>query len=230
MIQSMALDPLQLLFIAGGSIISLIIVLAVLAHLRGEKRLREWSKQVAGELGFDHQEQDPALVHRICAQGLPLQGSRSPKAQSIISGTVGDLRVSCCDFSHVVQQGKSSQRVKQTLVLVELSAARFPAFRLGTQTVFHRLGQKFGMHDIDFEEHPAFSRRFTLSGPDEAAIRACFTPDIIERFERLPTGIHVDSSGDRIMFYRPRMRAQSPREMADLIVDGAALASELAGG
>ena len=71
--------------------------------------------------------------------------------------------------------------------------------------MFHKIGQAFGFQDIDCDSHPDFSKQYLLRGPDEPAIRALFTSEVLAAFESLHR-VSVEASGDRLIFYRARKR------------------------
>ena len=80
-----------------------------------------------------------------------------------------------------------------------------PSFELRPEHMFHKIGQALGYQDIDFDSHPTFSKQFLLRGPNEAAIRDFFTPELLEFFESHP-GVSVEAAGDRMIFYRASKR------------------------
>jgi MFS superfamily sulfate permease-like transporter len=58
-----------------------------------------------------------------------------------------------------------------------------PTFRLEKEDFWDKISVTEIYKDIDFDSHAKFSSRYLLKGPDEAAIRTFFTPEIIEFFE-----------------------------------------------
>jgi hypothetical protein len=64
-----------------------------------------------------------------------------------------------------------------------------------------KLGQLFGVTDIDLEAAPRFNSMFRLRGENEAAIRTIFTPPLIAHCEQLP-GIWIGGAVDSFVVYR----------------------------
>ena len=222
-------DPFIVLCAAIIAAVALIVVLSITMTVRGERSRATTAKALAAELEmtYTNEDRDLARGRRI---GLgDLSQNRSVRIRHLVRGEVGDLTMTLCDYSYLYSAGKTSHRAAQTLMIVEVPGNRLPVFRLGTQTLLHTIGRKLGMHDIDFEAHPAFSRRFTLSGPDESAIRARFTPEVIALIESFPQGMRVESTGNCLLLYRYHKRIERPDDLAALITDSAALATELIG-
>lgn len=76
------------------------------------------------------------------------------------------------DYRFTVSTGKSARVIRQTVFFVQSKELALPIFRMRPENLFHRVGEYLGLQDIDFEEHPAFSRNYRLHGPDEDYIRA----------------------------------------------------------
>ena len=93
-----------------------------------------------------------------------------------------------------------------------------PEFELRPEHFFHKIGQALGYSDIDFETHPEFSRRYLLRGPDEAAIRDFFQPELLSFFES-NQGVSLEASGDRLIYYRARKRIK-PEEVRAFMEEG----------
>jgi hypothetical protein len=84
--------------------------------------------------------------------------------------------------------------------------------------------------DIDFDEHLAFSDRYTLRGADEDATRALFTRELIDFWMSLPPEhrLAAQAGGKSVLVYRePRWRdgreGQLPPEHYARFVEEAAL-------
>lgn len=79
-----------------------------------------------------------------------------------------------------------------------------PVFSMEKEGVFDKIFDKVmalsGYRDIDFEMYGDFSSKFLLMGNDEKAIRAFFTPEIIQFFEQNPID-HVESNGEAILLF-----------------------------
>jgi hypothetical protein len=123
-----------------------------------------------------------------------------------------ELRMTLFDHVYTVGYGKSSQQYKQTVSRMQSSVLNLPSFILFPETFFSKLGKLFGGKDINFPEAPLFSKKYILRGPDEAAIRALFTPALLQFFEQQQRPLIIDAAGDTLFAHRTSRRAK-PEEI-----------------
>ena len=97
----------------------------------------------------------------------------------------------------------SSEIFHATLMSLRLPK-RLPKFVLEKEgyldKLFDRVLAITGYKDIDFENHPGFSKKFLLLGKNEQEIRAIFTPALIEFIENEPI-YHIECNGDALLVF-----------------------------
>ncbi len=174
-----------------GIIVPLVIV-GIVALIAGgiawayvhEKKRRETLQQVAQQMGFSFEPKGPppgAMGFGDC----PLfKSGRSKRIYNVMQGAVADVQLHLFDYKYTVGSGKNSTTYNQTVAVFEMTQIKLPQFRLGPEGFFHKIGEMFGMQDIDFDTHPTFSKKYRLTSDDEATIRAAFTPTVLEFFEQ----------------------------------------------
>jgi MFS superfamily sulfate permease-like transporter len=86
-----------------------------------------------------------------------------------------------------------------TYLRINLKAIKLPAFRISIESGMDKLAEKLGAQDIDFPDFPKFSMNFLLQGADEVAIRAFFTPAIIQLLEANPD-VTGECAGNALLF------------------------------
>ncbi|HEY0404709.1 MAG TPA: hypothetical protein VGC89_03215, partial [Pyrinomonadaceae bacterium] len=64
-----------------------------------------------------------------------------------------------------------------------------------------------GYQDIDFVNHPTFSSKYLLRGPDEPAIRNAFNEAALAYYEN-NLKLCTDGGGNEIFFYRQNVRVE----------------------
>jgi hypothetical protein len=134
-------------------------------------------------------------------------------------GRTQDLDVAVFDYRYTTGHGKHARTWRTSVVCLRAEGLDVPDFRLRPETFWQRVGTAlFGFQDIDFDSHPAFSAAFQLKGPDEDAVRAAFTPAVLEHFERDP-GLSTEGSGDTLVVYRHASRV-GPDRVRDLMAEG----------
>lgn len=105
-----------------------------------------------------------------------------------------------------------SDPFRQTLAAFHLADARLPTFSIS----LHRRVQ-IAPGDIDLPEHPEFSDRYLLRGPDEERVRELFGPRLIRVWERLDPDQRwaAAGAGSSLVIYRePKSRTTRDREVA----------------
>ena len=72
-----------------------------------------------------------------------------------------------------------------------------PRFVLRPEILFHRMGDVVGLHDIDFDSHPQFSKKYLLRGTADEKVRELFRHDVLDVFEDIE---RVSAEGLRDQF------------------------------
>jgi len=104
------------------------------------------------------------------------------------------------DYEYATGHGKSRRQYKQTIFAVRSAHLDLPYFALYPEGFFSFLGEMIGYNDIDFGSHPAFSKRYKLSGQNEAHIRHVFQPQILSRLE-MAGNLNIDGGGNYLFVY-----------------------------
>jgi hypothetical protein len=99
-----------------------------------------------------------------------------------IKDSMYDSQVRVFDYKFIVGGGNSTRRISQTVFLVDSKKLGLPHFSMKPENFFHKIGEKLGMQDIDFEEYPAFSDQYLLRGEDEGLIRSTMSPEMLQFF------------------------------------------------
>jgi len=91
-----------------------------------------------------------------------------------------DIRI--FDYHYTTGSGKSSTTYEQTVFFIQTKKLNLPELYLQPEHFFHRIGNYFGIEDIDFQEHPKFSKQYWLKGNDEARIRQEMNEEVLHFF------------------------------------------------
>ncbi|RMF41497.1 MAG: hypothetical protein D6753_09510 [Planctomycetota bacterium] len=171
-----------------------------------EKKRRAAIMQFASQLGLSY---SPSLLPGDDGvfQRFPISNrGRGRKATDAIVADSGEVRMVIFDYRYTTGSGKNSTTYRQTVALVHVPGLNLPEFALQPESFVHRLGEFFGVKDIDFDDDPTFSKKFLLQGADEEAIRAYMTPQ--RRRALLEYGdTCIEANGDDFLFYRTGKRA-----------------------
>ena len=93
------------------------------------------------------------------------------------------------------------------------------------EKIFDRVMALTGYKDVDFEMYPDFSKKFLITGKNEAEIRSFFSEERIRFFESRQI-YHVESNGEAIMLFDKIKLARTDETIA-FIEYGKALAKLL---
>ncbi|MBT5378865.1 MAG: hypothetical protein HOL08_07415 [Opitutae bacterium] len=97
--------------------------------------------------------------------------------------------------------GEKGRTYRQTVVMLESKELDFPAFDIRPENIFHKIASVVGYKDIDFKEHPLFSKKYLLRGAEEEQIRNLMGTGLLEFLES-QKGVSMECDGTRIIYYR----------------------------
>jgi hypothetical protein len=173
----------QWILLGGG--LALVGALALVARA-AERRRREAYEQHCLIRGFQFEPARPEGERRYREFFEPFNQGRSRHWGYTISGQLRGVAFTAFEYKWVTGGGKSSHTHTIGGLVWERDEAPLPTFILSPEGWFTRLGEVFGMQDIDFAESPDFSRAYRLKGPNEVAIRALFTLEVRQFFAATP--------------------------------------------
>jgi hypothetical protein len=175
------------------------------ATIRARKARTEAMRLVASTMGFAFEEK--TAPEALGAFPL-LEHGRGREGRNVLTGTLASRPVTICDYRYVVQSGKSSHEVRQTVVVFTDAQPGLPDFELRPENVFHKLGAVFGYQDIDFDSSEEFSKQYLLRGTDEEAIRRVFNSGVLMLLSAQP-GWSVQASAGRLMVFHAAKVAEA---------------------
>ncbi|MCW8875487.1 MAG: hypothetical protein OQK51_00405 [Kangiellaceae bacterium] len=180
-----------------------------------EKVRSEATKKIAINLGFDF-EAKPDLVAVDYYQHFQLfqQGSRR-RITDLMSKKSGEDFIKVFRYQHAKFDGDKRRVSIQRIVSFTNFNYQFPEFDLKPEHIFHEIGNLIGYQDIDFVEHPSFSKKYLLQGRNERAIRKLFAPGLLEYIENRE-GIFVEARGNTLIFYREYYQLE-PEQITDFL-------------
>ena len=117
-------------------------------------------------------------------------------------------RITLFDFDYTSGDDERSRTIYQTVARIQSPQLRLPSFVLRPESFLSKAAKLVGYDDINFAEHPEFSRRYLLSGQDQAAVRRVFTPAVIQFCEAHPKLV-IEANGDRMVVYRQGVRVKT---------------------
>jgi hypothetical protein len=201
--------------IAG--VLSVLVTIWLTAR-RYEKNRTAELQTVADEMGILFTPHgDPSLQQSLRALPLFNQG-RGRKIKNLMRGTTEELDLAIFGYQFTTGHGKHQTTHTQTVVSFQSPQLSLPDFTLSPENLFHKIGQKMGYQDIDFESHPKFSADYLLRGSNESRIRELMRPEILDYLESQQK-LCVQASANRLIVFRSRKRVKAA-EIRDFMEDG----------
>ena len=202
--------------IAVGVIALVGTIIAVNKHL--EKVRREALEKFAEELSLnffaDGHEQ---LMNKVNDFKL-FNSGHSRKMANVILGETEIVNVAIFDYRYTTGSGKHQHTHHQTVVAMDSSDLNIPSFTMRPESLFDWFGSVLGLQDIDFDEHPKFSKMFVLKGENEEAIREFFDMELLDFFAERK-GITFEGSPGRFIYFKGG-KATKPEEMRSYLEEG----------
>jgi hypothetical protein len=98
----------------------------------------------------------------------------------VMTGIFNDLEVSIMDYSCCVGAGRYANVFQQTVFVVHNALPGVPRFLLYTPGLMDRLIRKLFDKSVSIPGEEEFNKCFMLGAADAAAMRALFTPDVVD--------------------------------------------------
>jgi hypothetical protein len=198
-----------------------------------KKRRGAALQAAAEELKFEFEpEGDRSLVHRLAGFDLTscYRSFGNTPIRNVLRREANGREITIFDY-RMRKQHSDDSPTTMTLLLLESEELDLPAFVARPESLFQKLGSVLGGADINFPEHPEFSRKYLLRGEDEEQIRQLMTDEVIRAFERHTgigiTGISVEGRGRRLLVYR-FLRTICASELPEFLAAGLEIAEPMA--
>ena len=187
------------------------------------KRARTESlRQTAAQLGLEFNVSDEWGLRALLRDFELFQKGGRRRLTNLMSKTTGLLeeKITICDYQFTISTGKSSTTHYQTIFFIQSKELGLPKMLIYPENFFHKIGNLFGMQDIDFEEWPEFSKRFLVQG-DEWGVRRIMD-EKLTNFFLMEKKWCMESLGYYLVFYR-RKALVKPESIKELFNKGMTL-------
>lgn len=165
------------------SFFSLFVFLRFIRPKKLQRKRTTALEKVAMELGIAF---DPLDEKNILNQfsAFPLFGAgRDPKTViNIFSGNTAEVHFSIFDYSYNTGRGRRRWYYRQTVIAMQSEQLQCPAFHLRPESKRDIIGSVLQLQDIDFDDHPEFSKAFVLKSDAEDGTRKFFDQELLDFF------------------------------------------------
>jgi len=171
---------------------------------RWDSKRSQAAARLASEMGYQFEAGGASLEEKILQSGFDVfRRGHSKSIRNLLYGPYRDSTMMIFDYGYVTGYGRRRVHHWQTLILFSWGQLRLPEFTLRPQGTLDTFTAQVLNSGIDFEECPGFSRRYHLTGWNEAAIRQVFPP-IATRLCGYQSQLVVESNGFRLLVHKPR--------------------------
>lgn len=183
-----------------------------------EKKRQKALREIAQGLDMQFSATaDEDLLSKLQSCSLFTKGGHR-KAKNVMAAHGDSARTSIFDYEYTIGGGQDAQTHRHTVLAIEPSTMRAPAFTLEPAGLFAKLSKVFGSRPISFDDDPGFGRLFRLTSEEEDAVRAFFTAEVRELCKHRP-GVTVAIADGVFFFYRGPKR-ERPEDIRALVSDG----------
>ena len=216
--------PRELYFVVGAALVVGLLIWG--SRLKAKRRSRAF-EQAADDLGlaFRGDALHGDIMSSLRGTVSLFDQGRRRKITNAMSGQIEDLQLHVFDYRYTTGSGRNSRTHHQTVVALHVANDSIPRFELRPERFFHKIASVLGYQDIDLEEHPTFSKRYLLRGPDEESIRALMTLEIIDHLLGAKD-ICVEYAGGWMALYRRHARVK-PESLPSFIDEAFSISNRL---
>jgi MFS superfamily sulfate permease-like transporter len=160
----------------------------------------------ANEYTFYPQKVRNALKYK----DFPIQtGANILYEENVLSRYTDLARIEVSDMT--LTEGALQAKSDTHITVSHISEIEIPIpdFALEPEGLWSKVSEFASGKDIDFTDHPNFSKKYYLRGPDEDAVRNFFTDNLIRFFESHDE-IHVECHKHRLLIYVKRDLLELP--------------------
>lgn len=173
------------------------------------------------DMGFDLKTYKPFELG-LSEMNLFKRG-RSHKIKNLMRGNFADTNCMLFDYRYTTGSGKNSRTHNQTVVVFKICGTNLPQFTCKPEHFYHKFADMLGYVDINFNQHPNFSKKYRLNGEDESAVRDIFNDEVIEHLEAAnEKPWSVDGSGQWLVIYRASVPVK-PDDCSQYLLDSTTL-------
>jgi len=209
-------EPFCIWLALTAGFVSLVVVIILMVRHFEKKRTAALSV-IASEIGLAFSAtQDDNLLAGMQDFSLFNKG-HSRKMRNVMKAEGETTTLAIFDYQYTTGGGKHQRCHSQTLISLESDSLSLPRFTLWPERLLSKLGAMIGAQDIDFVEHPEFSKSFVLKGDDESAIRDFLDVEKLD-FLAERKGAYIETAPDRFIYFRGKRR--KPERIRELMTEG----------
>ncbi|MCH2181763.1 MAG: hypothetical protein MK108_07145 [Mariniblastus sp.] len=197
-------EALFIILIQLAWIVPLVVIMTIV-HIvvkRREQRRTEALGGAADEMGLVFHGEGDAAFHQSLPDFPLFQVGRKKRLTNLVLADTPELKMGLFDYCFTVGHGKQKKVRRLSVVVVQSADLHAPRCHLRPQIVFwDPIGALLGKQDINFADHPEFSKAFVLKSDTEEQARAFFDPGLLDFFSQ-HTNISFETREGAFLYFR----------------------------
>ena len=210
--------------IAINAVVLIVIAVCLfLAHLIKKRRARKRTADlqlVAADLNLEFRDTGDAALQQELAAFPLFNIGRAHKLTNLFVAETPALKINLFDYEYTTGHGKHKRVRRQTVAAVQSTELVIPDFVMRPERKLDLVGSLLGRQDIDFAEHPAFSKAFVLKSGDETATRDFFDTSLLDYFAAHGTISFEAAQGSFLYFRRWKYVPPQTDSLRDFLAEG----------
>ena len=135
-------------------------------------------------------------------KGFPIeQGNKIQYEENFMEKYIEAGKISVSDITLRQLDRPESSDTNITVVQISETDFSIPDFALEPEGLGTKLSEMFSGKDIDFNEHPGFSKMYYLRGLAETQVRSFFAGKVVTFLESHEP-VHIEAHKNRLLFYQ----------------------------
>jgi hypothetical protein len=198
-------------------IVLVLVVVAAIAYgsYYVAKKRRDQLAAFAKQYGFRYSARDP---YRLTTYDFKLfRQGEGRGCENVLTGMWQDIPVKVADYWYYTEstdsQGHRTKDYHRFSIVVADVACTTPYVSVDKESIFSKLADHMGFHDIDFESE-AFNRAFNVKSPDKAFAFTLIDARMEQFLIDTGGGYGFEFSGPTMLVYCHRLR---PTELVPLV-------------
>ncbi|MBB76459.1 MAG: hypothetical protein CMJ75_18295 [Planctomycetaceae bacterium] len=200
-------------------IIAIVLIVRRVQKKRAEKRTADL-QVVAADLKLEFRDRGDASLQQALSAFPLFSIGRARKLTNLFVADTPDLKINLFDYQYTTGHGKHKRIRRQTVAAVQSQALTVPDFVMRPEGRLDRVGSLLGRQDIDFDDHPAFSKAFVLQSTVESETREFFDTTLLDYFAEHGTISFEAAAGTFLYFRRWQYVAAETEPLRDFLGEG----------
>lgn len=196
-----------LFYFIASVLVVVAIVLTIIEKVKqgaATERLR-LLEAAASELGLSVQPDGDSTLQEELSSFPLFNIGRSREMRNLMVADTPEVSLLIFDYKYIPLSDEAGRDRWQTVVAVRSPELQIPTFHLYPEGFFSKIGSALGGQDINFDDHPEFSKAFILKSEAEKETREFFDETLLDFFAQHPD-ISCEARPGTILYFRSRKR------------------------